>query len=61
MNDDFLMRGTVCPICGDRNPNRYYQQRNGNQRYCTKHTYEQIDNWMCKPAKPEPKEKNWER
>jgi hypothetical protein len=61
MNDDFLMRGTVCPICGERNPNGYYRQIDGNQRICNKHSEDQINKWICKPAKPEPKIKKWER
>ncbi len=60
MNDDALMRGTVCPICGDVNPNGYYRNHESNQRFCTKHTHDQIDKWMCKPAKIE-REKNWIR
>jgi hypothetical protein len=61
MNDDFLMCGTVCPICGDNNPNGYYRSRSGNEVICVKHTKEKIEAWICKPAKPEPKTKNWEK
>jgi hypothetical protein len=57
---DSLKKGTVCPICSKEDKNRYYRTSEGRYSFCKNHTTQEITNWQIKPARQEPKIKNWE-